>query len=120
MRADTLAALKSSIDKWTRIANGERISPYSDTCALCKLFDPEDSIDCTSHEELCPVYEKTGFPACFNSPWSVIGRVILNKEYRLKRKFVLSVLAYRDPEFLAAAAKERDFLISLLPEGETP
>jgi hypothetical protein len=100
MLAETRKALRSSISKWRRWAAGkmrrdEAVGPEScDLCFLC-WFE-----GCRG----CPVRAKTGRTYCSSTP---------------------AVRAYRafdrhgrtSPEFKSAAAKEVEFLESLLPKG---
>ena len=109
MNKKALKALKESIAHWQRLADGvkgEQIGPGF--CALCGLFNTDTSgafpdPNCSG----CPVYEHTGRKYCGVTPY-----------------YAAELFAEFDgtdhSNFIEAALEERDFLISLLPEGETP
>lgn len=114
MDAETLEALKLSIEKWERFANGtarDGDTIFGKSCPLCKLFNSmsEDRFDksCVG----CPVSRRTGKPECEGSPW-------LNAKLALFKK--AGIGDPDSPEFLAAARAEADFLKSLLPNPTTP
>jgi len=106
MNERTLTALRASIVKWTEIADGKRENKGGLDCALCQEFNPNFSDtgehDCTG----CPVAHATGQPFCKGSPF----------ERYEAREDQLDGWPLTDPELLAIAAEERDFLISLLPK----
>ena len=94
MNNETLKALKGSIAKWQCIVDGVIVNEGIDNCPLCQLFfDP--FIDCCSG---CPVFEKTNYFICLNTPYRFYVRAV-NKSERIIQ-----------------AKSERDFLISLLPK----
>ena len=102
MNKETRAAHKESIQHWDRHAKGKAMkgeSIFSDDCALCKMFLINS---CTG----CPVAERTGLPDCRNSPW---------QECEDKYDSQANV---QSAAFRKAAAKQRDFLKSLLPTGK--
>lgn len=94
----TLTALKGSIRKWERIANGKGIDHGSDNCPLCKLFIMDACCG-------CPVRRRSGYGFCRNTPYDEWRDADVNR----------AVTA----EYRALAQAELDFLRSLLPEGET-
>ncbi|WP_372570391.1 hypothetical protein [Ruegeria jejuensis] len=94
----TLEALKASIEKWEKNATVERNTEAlvgAISCPLCKLF--MDSC-CRG----CPVMERTGKPACDDTPYDD----------------AVEALDVFLPAFHEAARAEVEFLKSLLPEGE--
>lgn len=102
MDVDTVKALKGSIEKWRRIVEGTGIDHGPDDCHLCQRFNCE--IRGEKYEEVsegpracrgCPVAEKTREDFCADSPYEAV-------------------------EGQAGAQAELDFLISLLPAGESP
>lgn len=116
MDAKTLAALKARIEKWranTKVENFNDAKIFGDTCPLCAIYwdNKDEDEKCAG----CPVSEKAGDIGCYNSPWHDAYR-----HYDLwadQERFETRGTAARD--FRAAAQVEVDFLISLLPEGET-
>ena len=107
MEADTLTALKQSIEKWERNAVAETPEGFSTGptgCALCGLFWDDH---CTG----CPVSTETGQTKCYGTPYraSVEARdEWIRDPYRN---------ALRDATH-AAARDEAAFLRSLLTGGE--
>ena len=103
MDAETLAALKGSIETWERRAKGDYISAGITNCPLCMIFHPlcrKEDINGAKRCSGCPVMEKTGKPYCKGTPY----------EYYMN-------IAYDDTEAKMAAAKlEVEFLKSLVPE----
>ena len=111
MDARTLEALKASICHWRDNVAAE--TPYqlrlgADFCALCELFNPLRPNKC----EGCPVSEDTGVSKCQASPY---GAAV---DAKWLWQGTPDDPAARD-RWRAAAQAELDFLISLLPEGET-
>lgn len=105
MNAKTLKALKASIAHWRRLATGKASvteRPFSDDCALCKLFveQAEIGFECVG----CPVMAKTGLNKCQRSPWSTASTSY----------FLEGPLSCR---FKDDAKKELAFLKSLLPKS---
>jgi hypothetical protein len=102
MDAKTLDALKGSIAKWDRIADGTGANHGPRNCPLCKLFWHRDAetrdVNCDS---ACPVKQHTGLDACEGTPYDRYE----NEE--------------DEEEALAAALAEAEFLRGLLPK-ETP
>ena len=103
MEQKTLEALKESIMHWEHFANGEReddetIGP--DDCALCDLFFDNR---CAG----CPIAENTGQEVCAGTP------------YRGAADWIHGSGDYDSSEFRAAAQKELDYLILLLPADRT-
>jgi len=101
MNAKTLSALKSSIAKWRLWAAGKMRrdeTPGAGSCPLCGLFIKKMCLG-------CPVRERTGLPACEETPYCVA--------------YHLWVMTPRpSQEFKSAAAKEVEFLESLLPKDK--
>lgn len=109
MNKKTVLALKASIEHWRENEAAEivdKVGVYGKDCALCKMFAIKNG-----HCVGCPVAAKTGHQSCFRSPWD-------------SARDAFSVWC-RNPgstrardDFRAAARAEREFLESLLPEGE--
>lgn len=102
MDDETLTALQASIKHWDDNAKAEApgdASADADDCALCGLFFRRGCLG-------CPVAEKTGNECCEGSPYWVA--------YEALRDWKKDGTVNGDT-FRAAAAAERDFLISLLP-----
>jgi hypothetical protein len=109
MDADTLTALRGSIAKWQAIVDGTGIDDGVNNCPLCQKFngevlgrddEPLDE-DCEGAWVCrgCPVAEATNRDHCGGTPY----------------------VAYCcDGKTRSRAITELDFLISLLPPGETP
>lgn len=107
MTPETLKALKGSIQHWRNNATpGKEDGVVSELCDLCNAFYAKNGT-CAG----CPVYMKTKKHDCINSPY--YDAKALWSRWRFLKSQPQSV------EFYAAAQKELDFLISLLPEGET-
>lgn len=122
MDENTLKALKASIQHWreNRAARTSGAASVSaNACALCALFNDDDCKGCVG----CPVLARTGRPRCDRTPyhaafaaWSRWWRLYLRDE-RFPPS-IASTLAARTV-FRRAATRELNFLISLLPEGES-
>lgn len=103
----TLKALNESIAHWERMASGDRLPGERvghKHCALCRLFQPgydTGEPDCWG----CPVERKTGKQYCEGTPYQNVLRALAR-----------DAGSYESKDFKAAAAAERDFLKSLLPE----
>ena len=109
MPARTLAALKASIMHWTENVQAETPDQTrlgQDHCALCQAFP---RVDCMG----CPVMKKTGQPGCDGSPYIDVMDAHAWWEDAPDSPEARA-------EWVTAATAERDFLVSLLPEGETP
>ena len=103
MDSATRQALEDSIAHWDRMASGNRVNyelPYGEYCALCEKFDDEHQHDGCAW---CPVKEKTLQKYCEDTPY-----------YEARDEY--NRHGIDSDEFKAAAAKERDFLISLREE----
>ena len=124
MEVRTLEALKKSIAHWKRMskfkksASFDKESPSSEDCALCTIFarwPTKTSIYSLSHLcDGCPVYVKTGYRDCGNTPYQAAVRYQTAYKYR--------PLDYGVPDFDAEKWKklcndEIKFLKSLLPKG---
>jgi len=107
MKAETLEALRKSIDHWDRLASGNREINEEvgrTWCDLCSLFNN----DTTRGSKLClgcPVHERTGETGCECTPY--------DEAYTAESEYGLD-----SPEFKAAALKQLEFLRSLLPKDE--
>ena len=102
MNRKTLTALKESIAHWERLATGKASSGEGvgvHHCALCQLFYYKG---CSG----CPVKKETGDPQCIGSPYM--------KAYHASYT-PAGNQSYNNKKFKAAAAKELEFLKSLLP-----
>lgn len=102
MNNTTLTALKNSITHWERICDPvttmeEEIGVRS--CALCQLFWRNN---CNG----CPVTIASGNILCQDTPYYEV-----QKAYKESGK--------GSPEYLAAAKKELEFLLSLLPTDDS-
>ena len=106
----TLTALKGSIAKWDAIADGTGADRGIDNCPLCALFYNHNC-------DGCPVYEKTEYEDCQNSPYEQ-----WQHDYRSECGIYPTGAgggAYATTDSLKALArKEADFLRSLLPESD--
>ncbi len=105
MTEQALIALHASIKHWKDVVAGSStcIGPYD--CALCGLFNTvHKHIDAPQSQRCngCPVKDKTGKDFCLGSPYPDI-----------------EALRPLDNDFIPTAQKELDFLISLLPSGDT-
>ena len=114
MPPKTLTALKASIRHWRENASAEYwddVSIGPGACALCEKFHPHEVPPCVG----CPVAERTGQPYCIGTPYEAAERAAdAWGDYRYKTA-VESRAVWRE-----AAQAELDFLISLLPAGESP
>lgn len=109
MNKKTLLALEASIEHWRENEVAEtvdKVEVYGRSCALCRMFSLKND-NCTG----CPVADRTGYQFCFRSPWDS-ARNAFSVWCRNPES-----IAARDA-FRAAARVEREFLESLLPEGE--
>lgn len=117
MNKKTLAALKASIQHWKEneaAESSDDVSVWGDYCALCQLFVVKNE-SCDG----CPVAKRTGKEQCDGSPWGAA-----RDEFKKWRWAYLAdgqdsprATEARDA-FRTAARAEREFLESLLPEGE--
>lgn len=109
MDSATLAALKGSIKHWrenVEAADHKRVTMGIDYCPLCQMFNTEEKF-CMG----CPVRARVNRRYCLSTPYEGARHAletwaVVNDEPSKVR-------------FRAAAQAELDFLISLLPEGET-
>jgi len=110
MKKKTLKALNGSIEHWKSNLNAE--TPHDvelgvDACPLCKMFNnnPLPSLnDCIG----CPVRERTEYQYCKGTPY-----IDADKAHTVWRLYS----SERD-EWRAAAAREVEFLESLLPHKD--
>lgn len=117
MDAETLAALKASIQHWRENVEAETpkyAAVGSIHCALCRKFNrPTDSSgngEGACFCRGCPVFDKTGYESCAYTPFDEAAEKLLQWRYGNADR----------GDWRAAAQAELDFLISLLPEGEKP
>ncbi len=106
MNKKTAAALDKSIAHWNRHATGtagEGETASGDDCALCAIF--AKPFRRNTYCDGCPVMASTGFSGCKRTPWGAANR----EWYRIEEKEPNA----RPGRFRKAAARERDFLISL-------
>lgn len=67
MPAETLTALRGSIEKWRKVVQGDYFEAGPCDCPLCIKFRVQDNqVSCAG----CPVAAKTGYPGCDNSPYT--------------------------------------------------
>ena len=100
----TEKALRASIARWKRIADGEVPSKGSESCALCLRFEGCE----LATGEKCPVYKHTGMNCCLGTPFSAFVKTAKerNREW----------WAF-DKDSVTAALFEVAFLESLLEEN---
>lgn len=96
MDAKTLEALRGSIRKWERIVEGTGDDEGPDNCPLCLLFYGHRD-DFRPICDGCPVKDASGKKGCSNTPYD----------------------DYSYSPTTENAQRELDFLISLLPPGES-
>jgi len=120
MEAKVLTALKGSIKHWEENTNNDEFDADACSafaCPLCYMFNPHvtqphlsfvemQMIDCVG----CPIMEKTGYKYCRDTPYF---EAQMAHENWADEDSNMTKDAFR-----AAAQKELDFLVSLLPEGE--
>ena len=117
MESETEKALRQSIVKWERIAQGVGTEKGPKNCALCQRFLEDD---CQS----CPVALKGGRDSCGGTPYDVWTRA--QQSYRMERLTrIYSLDQLKSAGFLnqaeyktavRIAQEEVDFLRSLLPK----
>lgn len=103
MKAATLKALRESIAHWRRMFNKGFLSedsPEGNECALCKRFTG-GSERCSLHGELCPVFKKSSYPGCRETPYYEAADAFSSGDEKL---------------FKHHAEREFKFLKSLLPQ----
>lgn len=104
----TLAALRGSIKKWRAIEEGRGADEGISNCPLCKEF-------ITSQCDGCPVDVASGGSGCGGTPYDGFY------EWNRLRTNAFEVLNPRvHTKGVRLARAEREFLESLLPEGEEP
>lgn len=108
MNKRTLKALKGSIKKWDDIAERGGVDRGEDNCPLCKAF--KDLCD------PCPVKMSTGKYQCRGTPYSDFTECA---EDQSSNSWLEIANAATSPTAKKHARRMRDYLISLLPEGET-
>ena len=113
MRPDTLEALNSSIEHWTKIVAGDEGSEGASNCALCALFTCIKLNFENDDYTTCPVQEYTGREGCEGTPYEYFNMV----GERTNNSFAKWA---KSPNVVKAAQDELDFLKSLLPKKETP
>ena len=102
MNKKTRAALKGSIQKWTKIVKGTGVDNGTANCPLCQLFYFNYMEGCTG----CPVKLKTGRSDCQETPYSKWSWL-----FRGDRPWKAETQNQKE-----AAQAELDFLKSLLPK----
>lgn len=115
MNSETLNALKESIKHHRenlKANDPAEVNIYGQTCPLCKLFCNSGTMRSTKDCIGCPVYNKTGIRYCHGTPWQELygnycNWISIPESEELKEKFMTS------------EQEEIDYLIELLPEGET-
>lgn len=114
MDSRTLAALKSSIAHWERLATGKRKHNECvgvDDCSLCGMFNKHKSLKDPAPDTRCngcPVFEHTGERFCKDTPFDQaqdIAGMVDEFDEPLDTEM-----------FKEAAQKELEFLESLLPK----
>ena len=109
MDAETLKALKGSIVKWQAIVEGTGVDRGPDNCPLCQKFNKfhlgEVGPATLNMCDGCPVATRTGVHGCRETPY------VTFEEHEDDGN---------EEGMEDAAKRELAFLISLLPEGETP
>lgn len=118
MKAETLTALRKSIDRYQRYADGRGIGPAAPLsivlgavqCPLCAIHRDDE---CSG----CPVYNATGRRACSGSPYPDASAAL--NQWR-DAHLVSDDMAAQAAKwkFMAACQREADFLKGLLPPGE--
>lgn len=104
MNKQTLTALRGSIRKWEKIADGTGVDLGPKNCPLCQLFF--NGGRCQG----CPVSRHTGCAQCLGTPyddWSDMFGIT-----------GVRALKARTPKAKAAARAELAFLKSLLPKAD--
>lgn len=115
MRPETLTALQQSVTHWEdnlELTKKDLPIKYgAKDCSLCQLFPSFCTripnmvgSDYLPAEELCPVFERTGYDSCDRSPYYNV-LTTWEEEYPLENLVI-------------AIQTEIDFLKSLLPKGE--
>ena len=119
MNAETLTALKRSIEHWERLACGtidEGIGPGS--CHLCKLFNPYMTGSKNQITRLVIGKEKE--VVCYGCPVMESGngkdRNLCDNTPYEHAAYIATTASKEGPAFIAAAKAELDFLKSLLPK----
>ncbi len=109
MKKDTLKALRSSIKKWEKIANGTGEDDGSGNCELCKRFEAGT---CEFDEEICPVREAVESGGCRKTPF-------VTWQNHQEKAHGITDFPHRVQEnckrCVEIARKEVNFLKSLLP-----
>lgn len=115
MTPETLTALKASIDHWTKNVQKPDEASVDDTdCALCMMFNTEDSFATCG---ACPVMGHTGKTLCGGTPY-VAARDALALVEDAKVGGNPEAIESMQTLFIIEAAREIVFLQSLLPEEE--
>ena len=103
MKIKVLIALVGSILKWDRLARGVGAERGASDCPLCRL---NQAISCSG----CPVRDNTGKDHCHSTPYYTARTA-------LQLRKVMPTAANHKAA-MAAAAEERDYLITLLPDAD--
>lgn len=108
----TLKALKGSIKHWQENVDAETPDDATTDGFACDLCDEfHDKYDDLPECAGCPVYKKTGQTGCTGTPYFPAHHAL--RDWRFKGT------SSHKQAWRKAAQAELDFLISLLPEGET-
>jgi hypothetical protein len=116
MNPKALKALKASIRHWrenTAARRPEDVLLGPDHCALCRAFwvpfeyGPARKKTCDG----CPVMARTGYTGCHGTPYEAAEDA--------HTAWYVTEGHYERDGWREVAQAELDFLISLLPEGET-
>lgn len=119
MAPETLAALRASIKHWEQ--NRDVREPIfagiqAKDCPLCDVFLDRHRFKAESFVRdycgACPIAKKTGQPGCEGTPWMATRQALSTWSCNPGNAF------YRH-RWRVVAQREVDFLISLLPEGES-
>lgn len=113
MTPETLAALKQSIHKWRMITDGLEEDRGTNNCALCRLF--RRFAECGD----CPVKQFSGRNFCAGTPYLDDWWSSMTDPQKYDFRYGHGNLVAINDEQKTAAKKEFDFLLSLLPPGET-
>jgi len=115
MTAKILKALKGSISKWMKIAQGTGVDLGDRNCPLCQqFFGCEEGLSCGG----CPVREKTGLVYCKRTPYTKWTKHVDNCGICGNRGDRSKGIRARCDDAVMLALKEVNFLESLLPKGK--
>ncbi len=110
MTPETIQAIRDSIAHWEQ---NRDVKTYADIgigshhCPLCKLY-------INNRCRQCPVYEKTTYPYCQNTPYEAIYTHVAAFDYSTTDGYLPVPVT---PEWPQLCQDEIDFLTSLLPSS---